>query len=88
MLTKEAFYKEYLKSGDEKFPYMLLDRMRGDCDYVIEYGNTRYLWATDDPVAHIAYMRYLYDFVPIKPEWLTAEQIDDYEKKLFKKLNL
>lgn len=82
VLTKEEFYDKYLKDrSDDRFLYMLLDRMRSDCNYCLAYNTNKYLWAHDDPVAQIAYMRYLYDFVPEKPEWLTAEQIDEYEKR-------
>lgn len=92
MLTKEEFYAKYLSSGDEKFPYMLLDRMRSDCSYYLAYEKNckpeyNHLWAHHDPKAQIAYMRYLYDFVAEKPEWLTAEQIDEYERLMLKKVS-
>lgn len=88
MLTKEEFYATYLSSGDERFPYMLLDRMRSDCAYCIANGfNYRHLWATNDPVAHITYMRYIMDFLPEKPEWLTAEQIDEFEQLMLEKVS-
>lgn len=69
---------------DEKFNYMMLDRLRQDCAYAINQSkSTRHLWGkTVD--AHIAEMRRLYRLVKEKPEWLSLEDIDMYEKELKK----
>jgi sulfur carrier protein ThiS len=69
---------------DEKFNYMMLDRLRQDCVYAINQSkSTRQLWGkTVD--AHIAEMRRLYSLVKEKPEWLSLEDIDMYEKELKK----
>ena len=64
--------------------YMLLDRLRGDCDYYLGYGSrdaNRCLWA-HDVQKQIDKMRELYDLLPVKPEWLTREQIDEYASKM------
>ena len=69
---------------DEKFNYMMLDRLRQDCIYAINQSkSTRKLWG-DTVDAHIAEMRRLYFLVKEKPEWLSLEDIDMYEKELKK----
>lgn len=62
---------------------MMLDRLRIDCDYYLGYGNKcdKYLWAGSVD-GQIAEMRRLYDIVPEKPVWLTAEDIDEYERMM------
>ena len=73
-------YEQYIqeKSWDDRFRYMLLDRMRMDCDYFLGngqiYGN--HLWAGN--------MKALWESFPVdgKPEWLTMEQILNYEQEM------
>lgn len=67
----------------QEFEYMLLGRLQTDCDYYLGNGgrSKRYLWA-DDEVRQIAKMKELYESLPVKPEWLTWEQILGYEKKM------
>lgn len=69
--------------ADDRFNYMLLDRLRCDCKYYLGYGNrdANSLWAHDEQ-KQIDKMRELYDLLPIKPEWLTREQIDEYAAKM------
>lgn len=66
-----------------QFSYMLLDRLRQDCEYYLGFGGrcARQLWAHDEQ-AQINKMRELYDLVPEKPQWLTREQIDAYAKQM------
>ncbi|MGT2946165.1 LPD11 domain-containing protein [Streptococcus chenjunshii] len=70
---------------DLRFRYSMLDRLRSDCDYFLGNGhrNESRLWA-GDVVTHIAEMkRYWLLFEDDeKPEWLTWEQILDYEYKM------
>lgn len=63
--------------------YMLLSRLKQDCDYYLGYGNRaeKHLWAGDAD-SQVAKMRELYAVLPEKPEWLTAEQIDEYERRM------
>lgn len=73
-----------MKKSDFKSEYMLLDRLAEDCKYYINFKSTaRCLWAKDEQ-SQIDKMRELYDLLPVKPEWLTKEQIDEYEKKMIK----
>lgn len=68
-----------------KFRYQLLDRMRSDCEYFLGYGgrNEKHLWGTDIE-SHIYYMKVLWNMFKDKekPEWLTMEQINDYERRM------
>lgn len=69
---------------NNKFNYMMLDRLCCDCDYYLNYGGRdakHCLWAQDEQ-KQIDKMRELYDLLPIKPEWLTREQINDYAAKM------
>ena len=64
-----------------KFRYMMLDRMRQDCNYYfgngLEYAGN--LWAKDEKT-HIACMLAIWDtFEPDeRPEWISKEDIIDY----------
>ena len=85
-------YEEYLKAKnwDITFRYMLLDRMRSDCDYFLGYGRfyTNHLWA-GNVVDQIGYMKALWESFPAngKPEWLTMEQINEYEGEMTQAVN-
>ena len=83
-LVKDISQSELTESEDQdKFNYMMLSRLKSDCDYYLGNGNRnpRNLWAGDE-AKQIAKMRELYDKVPEEPEWLTKEDIDDYEDKM------
>lgn len=68
--------------SDMAFNYMLLDRLRLDCEYYLgNSGCAELLWAHDEQ-RQINKMRELYDSVPEKPEWLTKEQIDAYAAQM------
>lgn len=70
---------------DDKFRYMLLSRMKSDCDYYLGNGSrhAKHLWAGDE-VKQIVYMKALWNSFGEndKPEWLTYEQILEYEEKI------
>lgn len=69
----------------DKYKYMLLDRLRGDCGYYLDGGdrNSKYLWG-GSVAAHLEAMRTLYNSFPedARPEWLTMEQIDQYAAEM------
>lgn len=62
---------------------MMLGRLQSDCDYFLGFGNRaeKHLWA-GNVVGQIKEMKKLYNELEIKPEWLTLEQINDYEKEM------
>lgn len=69
---------------NNRFNYMLLSRLQQDCEYYLGCGgrNAQHsLWAHDER-KQIEKMRELYDLLPVKPEWLTREQIDEYAAKM------
>ncbi|RQR65645.1 hypothetical protein DIE18_04135 [Burkholderia sp. Bp9125] len=62
------------------FNYQVLGRLQQDCDYYLGHGNRakKHLWAGDE-AAQIAKMKEIYEGLSEKPEWLTLEQIAQYE---------
>lgn len=73
------------RTETDSFKYMLLDRLRSDCSYFLGYGhrNKKDLWA-GNVRDHIECMKMLWNSFPKdgKPEWLTMEKIEDYERKM------
>lgn len=65
-----------------QFEYMLLSRMKMDCEYFLGYGR-RSIYALHGKSIpeHIASMKELWNKFPeeAKPEWLSWEQILEYE---------
>ena len=68
-----------------EYNYMLLDRLKQDCEYFLGNGNGNVdtLWAKDID-EQIAKMKELYNSFADdeKPEWITIEDINNYEKKM------
>ena len=79
----EAGSDELPAFADHSGDYVLLDRLRADCDYFLGAGgrSEKHLWA-GNVHAQIKKMRELYDALPEKPEWLTAEAIDRYAAQM------
>ena len=70
--------------ADNRFNYMMLDRLKSDCEYYLVNGgrNAKHsLWAHDEQ-KQIDKMREIYDSLKIKPKWLTMEQIDEYAARM------
>lgn len=71
--------------SDESFNYRLLGRLQSDCDYFLGAGggSERQLWA-GNVKDQITKMKELWNGFPDdkKPEWLTMEQIEQYEKDM------
>ena len=71
---------------EPRFRYMMLDRLRQDCEYYLRIGGSaNCLWAKDEK-AQIANMKALWKtFEPEDtPEWLTWEDILEFERKMCK----
>lgn len=68
-----------------EYNYMLLDRLKQDCEYFLGNGNGNVdtLWAKDID-KQIAKMKELYNSFADneKPEWITMNDINDYEKEM------
>lgn len=81
----EIHFKETVKQINQKdrFNYQLLGRLRSDCEYYLGNGNrnVKHLWANNEK-EQIEKMKELYNSFSDneKPEWLTYEQILQYEK--------
>jgi hypothetical protein len=71
---------------DDSFKFMMLDRLAGDADYFLGYGNRdeNNLWGRTVK-DHIKEMKEIYKSLSKKPEWLTYEDILSYEKKMLSK---
>jgi hypothetical protein len=79
---------ESILKGDKTFRYMMLSRFQSDCKYYLGNGNRNAehaLWAHDEK-EHIQNMKDLYNTFEEseKPEWLTWEEILEYEKQMIK----
>ena len=63
------------------YKYMLLDRLRADCEYYLGNGNRNAaaLWG-HSVQSHLESMRVLYESFPedARPEWLTADDLEYY----------
>lgn len=72
---------------DERFRYLLLNRMREDCEYYLGHGHRDCdcLWAGDEH-EQIELMKKMWDSFPEdgKPEWLTMEKILSYEERMLR----
>ena len=79
----EAGSDELSAFVDHSADYVLLDRLRADCEYFLGAGgrSEKHLWA-GSVYAQIRKMRELYDALPEKPEWLTTEAIDRYAAQM------
>lgn len=82
---KEDFDINQLSLKDR---YSLLDRMRSDCEYYLGYGNKnpKHLWS-GDPKKQIEDMKILYNSLEEKPEWLTMEDINNYDMQMNESIN-
>ncbi len=65
--------------------YRLLSRLKSDCEYFLGTGARaeKHLWAgsVDEQIDK---MREIYDLLPEKPEWLSKQDIDNYERQMIK----
>ncbi|UYD60253.1 hypothetical protein OPFAMLBM_00254 [Aeromonas phage avDM12-TAAL] len=68
------------RPADHEFKYMLLSRMKSDCEFFLGYGNRSEsrLWAgsVDEQIES---MKALYNSFETKPEWITMQMIEEYE---------
>lgn len=76
---------QWILSRDACFRYMLLSRMMSDCNYYLGFGckSPKRLWAGEEK-EQIAYMKAIWNSFPedAKPEWLSFQEILDYEKQM------
>lgn len=86
-MTAQEIIQDCLHT-DEKFRYMLLDRLKADCKYFL--GNScqcaKHLYMGNVP-DQIALMKALWNSLPEKPEWLTMTQIEGFERCMLRPLD-
>lgn len=70
---------------DTYFKYMFLGRLKNDCDYFLGCSNQnpKVLWA-GNVHDHINEMKTVWLTLNVKPNWLTLEQINEYEYEMTK----
>ena len=63
--------------------YRLLSRMAMDCNYFLGAGDRheKFLWA-GNVKDQIKTMKEIWNSLKVKPEWLTMEQIETWEKEM------
>lgn len=83
--TLEITFIDQYKENAFRHQYMMLSRLKSDCEYYLNYGNRtkKHLYYLDEK-EHIKQMKQLYNLLPEKPQWLTYEQILEYEKLMLK----
>lgn len=82
------------KSSEKSFPYQMLDRLKSDCKYILGSVKeesedhkvpldiiNKFLWFHDID-KQIALMKGIYDRLEEKPEWISLEDIDNFEREL------
>lgn len=76
---------EFIKSIGTVNRYSLLDRLGEDCRYFLGHGNRyeKHLWGLN-VADHIWYMKILWLLFPIndKPQWLSMNEILEFEKQM------
>lgn len=91
---KYSNLEEYILEAEErenprKFDYMMLDRLKTDCDYFLGNGNgfLGHLYYKDID-RHIEEMEKIYESFSNeeKPEWINLENIKNYKEKMTKML--
>ena len=76
-------YNLDLEMCGPEFLYQLLDRLRSDCNYYLEHRCDKHLWAGNiNDQIHI--MRDIYNKLPEKPQWISKEDIDNFEINMLK----
>ena len=76
--------KIWISQRDKKYRYMLLDRLRQDCEYYLNgHECVNHLWGKTEE-EQIDYMLFIWDLFTEneKPEWLSREQIIEFGKRM------
>ena len=73
--------------NDDKIRYQLLSRMQTDCKYFVDgHAAEKHLWS-GNVKDQIRNMRLLFNSFKDKPEWITIQEINQYEKDMLSSLN-
>jgi Large polyvalent protein-associated domain 11 len=78
-------FENFINENNHKFNYMMLGRLKSDCEYFLNYGggSLRNLYYGDIE-KHITEMKKLWNSFPEneKPDWLSYEDIEKYEEDM------
>lgn len=89
LVGTDNLYYEPL-SREKAFEYQMLGRLKSDCDYFLGNGNgyEPHLWAgtVEKQIAEMK-RRWLELDEDEKPEWLTMEDIENYERRMLSARN-
>ncbi len=81
--VKEALKFVLRSKNYPRYGYMTLSRCHSDCDYYLGngriYGSHLYM---GNPQDQIEFMKALWQALEEKPEWLTFDQILEYERRM------
>ena len=71
------------KESPQKDQYALLNRLQRDCEYFLGHRNrfVGHLYY-DSVEKHIEEMKKLWNCLRLKPEWLSMQEIEEYENKM------
>jgi hypothetical protein len=70
-------------SEKDKFNYMMLSRLKSDCEYFLGYGDGNKKRLCGDSVEeHIEEMKKIYRELPEAPEWLSLQELENYNNKM------
>ena len=77
------FDLEWVLNRDAEFRVQLLGRMKFDCDSALEDKAYGHLWAKNEK-EQIHFMKAIWNSLPEeeKPEWLSLDEIIEYENKM------
>lgn len=69
---------------DIRHNYMMLDRLKSDCDFYLGYGmrNAEYSLYCKDEKAQIKKMLHIYNSLTLKPVWLDVTGILRYAEQM------
>lgn len=83
--VNKKYFEDY---NDPQFLYQMLSRLESDCKYFLENGEVaeKHLWALSVD-NQISAMKEIYNKLKEKPESLSLEQINAYEKEMKAKLS-
>lgn len=72
------------RRDEHEFQYMMLSMLQSRCEYFLGFGNRSPQILSNNPQGHIERMKELWHEFPThkKPQWLTWEQILEYEKNI------
>lgn len=79
--------EDWIVKAEPKYRYMLLSRLKQDCEYYLGYGNRNPKnLCNGDEKLQIEEMKGIWNTFPEedKPEWLTWEEILKYEQQMCK----